>query len=59
MEAEEYGMTGYHNGHYKGSGEFTSLQNEAAEFLRFIKPHQITSVGLLYRQSMGSEIGIE
>lgn len=48
-----------YNGHYEGSKDFTTRQNEAAEIRQYLKEQQITSVKLVYGQSMGSEIGIE
>lgn len=48
-----------YNGHYEGSKDFTTRQNEAAEIRQYLKEQRITSVKLVYGQSMGSEIGIE
>lgn len=48
-----------YNGHYEGSADFTTRQNEAALIARYLSEKGITSVAMLYGQSMGSEIGIE
>lgn len=59
LSEDYYVIVPDYNGHYKGNCAFTTRQNEAAEILRFVKSRQISSVALLYGQSMGSEIGIE
>ena len=48
-----------YNGHYEGSKDFTTRQNEAAELAGYIQKQGISSVRLVYGQSMGAEIGIE
>ena len=48
-----------YNGHYKGSKPFTTRQNEAYEIVQYLKSKKLTTVSLIYGQSMGSEIGIE
>lgn len=48
-----------YNGHYKGSSPFTTRQKEAAQIVHYIKKHGISSVAMIYGQSMGSEIGLE
>lgn len=48
-----------YNGHYEGSKDFTTRQNEAAEIVQYLKSKNVTAIRLIYGQSMGSEIGIE
>ena len=48
-----------YNGHYQGSKPFTTRQNEANEIVKYIKSKNLTTVSLIYGQSMGAEIGIE
>ncbi len=49
-----------YNGQYEGSERsFTSRRGEAEEIIRFLNEQAITSVALVYGQSMGSEMGME
>lgn len=48
-----------YNGHHKNSKAFTTRQGEAAEITDYLKSCGITSVQMIYGQSMGAEIGIE
>ena len=48
-----------YNGHYEGSREFTTRQNEAAEIVRYLIDNNIANIKMIYGQSMGAEIGIE
>lgn len=48
-----------YNGHYEGSGDFTTRQNEAAEIVQCLIDNNISHVKIIYGQSMGAEIGME
>lgn len=48
-----------YNGHHKDSPAFTTRQSEAALIAQHIKEQGISSVAMIYGQSMGSEIGLE
>ena len=48
-----------YNGHYKGGGEFTTRQNEAAEIIQCLIDNNISNIKMIYGQSMGAEIGME
>lgn len=48
-----------YNGHYEGSGEFTTRQNEAAEIIQCLIDNNISNIKMIYGQSMGAEIGME
>lgn len=48
-----------YNGLEKGSKDFTSRQQEAKEIIELLQRLEISSIHLLYGQSMGAEIGIE
>ena len=49
-----------YNGQYAGSERpFTSRSGEAAEILLYLREHAISSVALIYGQSMGGEMGME
>ena len=49
-----------YNGQYAGSEKpFTSRSGEAEEIVRYLQEHAISSVALVYGQSMGGEMGME
>ena len=49
-----------YNGQYAGSEEpFTSRRGEAEEIVRFLRERDLSSVALVYGQSMGGEMGME
>ena len=49
-----------YNGQYAGSEKpFTSRSSEAGEIIRYLREHSISSVALVYGQSMGGEMGME
>lgn len=48
-----------YNGHHEGSEDFTTRQNEAALIAKHIKAKGVSTVAMIYGQSMGSEIGLE
>ena len=49
-----------YNGQYAGSEQpFTSRGGEAEEIIRYCQDHSISSVALIYGQSMGGEMGME
>lgn len=49
-----------YNGQYQGSEKpFTSRSGEAEEIVRYLQNHFLSSVALVYGQSMGGEIGME
>ncbi len=49
-----------YNGQYEGSEKpFTSRAGEAGEIVRYLQEHALSSVALVYGQSMGCEIGME
>lgn len=56
---EYYVIAVTYNGHHKDSKDFTTRQNEAKEITDYLKFCEITSVQMIYGQSMGAEIGIE
>ena len=59
LQKQFYVIAPTYNGHYEGSGDFTSRQGEAAQIKDHLVNEGITSVRMIYGQSMGSEIGIE
>lgn len=48
-----------YNGCHENSPAFTSRQGEAAEICTWLKKNGISSVAMVYGQSMGCEVGIE
>ncbi|MBQ8150732.1 MAG: alpha/beta hydrolase [Clostridia bacterium] len=48
-----------YNGHYEGSPDFTTRQQEAGEILNFLQENGISHAALIYGQSMGAEVGME
>lgn len=49
-----------YNGQYAGSEKpFTSRRGEAEEIIRYLREHALSSVALVYGQSMGGEMGME
>lgn len=48
-----------YNGHYEGSGDFTTRQKEAEEIVQCLLDNHISNVKMIYGQSMGAEIGME
>ena len=49
-----------YNGQYPGSEKpFTSRSGEAEEIVHYLREHVISSVALVYGQSMGGEMGME
>lgn len=60
LEAEFHMLAVDYNGQYAGSEKpFTSRQGEAGEIVRYLREHGISSVALVYGQSMGGEMGME
>ena len=60
LEREFYILAVDYNGQYAGSEKpFTSRRGEAEEIIRYIQGHAISSVALVYGQSMGGEMGME
>ena len=59
MKEDYYVIAPTYNGHYKDSKDFTTRQGEAKEIADYLQNQNITSVKMIYGQSMGSEIGIE
>ncbi len=49
-----------YNGQYAGSRKpFTSRRGEAEEIIHYLQVHAISSIALVYGQSMGGEMGME
>lgn len=48
-----------YNGHYPGSKDFTTRENEAAEIKNYLCALGIGEIHMIYGQSMGSEVGME
>lgn len=48
-----------YNGHYKGSNDFTTRENEAKEIREYIHEIGIEQIHMIYGQSMGAEVGME
>ena len=60
LEAEFRVLAVDYNGQYAGSEKpFTSRSGEAGEIIRYLRGHSISSVALVYGQSMGGEMGME
>ena len=60
LEAEFHILAVDYNGQYAGSEmPFTSRRGEAEEIILYLREHAISSVALVYGQSMGSEMGME
>jgi len=60
LEAEFRILAVDYNGQYAGSEKsFTSRSGEAGEIIRYLRGHSISSVALVYGQSMGGEMGME
>ena len=60
LEREFHILAVDYNGQYAGSEKsFTSRRGEAEEIIRYIQGHAISSVALVYGQSMGGEMGME
>ena len=60
LEAEFHILAVDYNGQYAGSEKvFTSRSGEAEEIIRYLREHAISSVALVYGQSMGGEMGME
>ncbi len=60
LEAAFHILAVDYNGQYEGSEKsFTSRSGEAEEIVRYLQKHAITSVALVYGQSMGGEMGME
>lgn len=58
LKADFYIIACEYNGHYESS-TFTSRQGEAGEITQYLLKENITSVKMIYGQSMGAEVGIE
>lgn len=56
---EYYIVVPTYNGHYEGSKEFTTRENEAREIREYISKLGIDCIHMIYGQSMGSEVGME
>lgn len=48
-----------YNGHYKGSKDYTTRQQEAAEICDYLQTQGIHDIRMIYGQSMGAEVGME
>ena len=60
LEGEFHVLSVDYNGQYEGSEKpFTSRRGEAEEIIRYLQEQGISSVALVYGQSMGGEIGME
>ena len=60
LEAAFRILTVDYNGQYAGSEKpFTSRQGEAEEIIRYLREQAISTVALVYGQSMGGEMGME
>ena len=60
LESEFHILAVDYNGQYEGSEKpFTSRCGEAEEIIRYLREHGISSVALVYGQSMGGEMGME
>ena len=60
LETEFHILAVDYSGQYPGSEKpFTSRSGEAAEIVRHLSEHSLSSVALVYGQSMGGEIGLE
>ena len=60
LEAEFHILAVDYNGQYAGSEmPFTSRRGEAEEIIRYLREYAISSVALVYGQSMGGEMGME
>ncbi len=60
LEAEFHVLAVDYNGQYAGSEKpFTSRSGEAGEIIRYLRRQSISSVALVYGQSMGGEMGME
>ena len=60
LEAEFHILAVDYNGQYAGSEKpFSSRSSEAEEIIRYLRDNAITSVALVYGQSMGAEVGME
>ena len=60
LDTEYYILAVDYNGQYAGSEkDFTSRSGEAKDIIQFLLEHSISSVALVYGQSMGYEIGME
>lgn len=56
---EYYVIVPTYNGHYEGSKDFTTRENEAREILEYLASLHIEEIHMIYGQSMGCEIGME
>lgn len=59
LKSDYYIVAPTYNGCHGNSKAFTSRQNEAAEICSYIKSNGISTVKMVYGQSMGSEVGFE
>lgn len=60
LDTEFYILAVDYNGQYAGSEkDFTSRSGEAKDIIHYLLEHSISSVALVYGQSMGCEIGME
>lgn len=59
LKSDYYIIAPTYNGCYANSKAFTSRQGEAAEICTHIKNSGISTVKMVYGQSMGCEVGIE
>ena len=60
LEGEFHILAVDYNGQYAGCEKpFTSRRGEAEEIVRFLRERSVSSVALVYGQSMGGEIGME
>ena len=53
LQKQFYVIAPTYNGHYEGSVDFTTRQGEAAQIKDYLVNEGITSVRMIYGQSMG------
>lgn len=59
LKNEYYIIAPDYNGHYEDSVAFTTRKDEASEIKNYIQQNNLTSLHMIYGQSMGAEIAIE
>ena len=59
LKSDFYIIVPDYNGHYKDSVAFTTRKDEASEIKKYIQQNNLTSLHVIYGQSMGAEIAIE
>ena len=59
LQNDFYIIAPTYNGHYENSPDFTTRRNEARLVADYLHTNSISSVAIIYGQSMGAEISIE